>query len=68
MTRTPINTLRDAVNGSKETRYAICQATEIDQAALKRFAEGGDIRGETVDKLASYFGLELRPVPKSRRR
>ncbi len=60
-------TIRDAVNASEETRYAICQVTEIDQAALKRFAEGGDIRGVTLDKLAEYFGLELRPVPKRRK-
>lgn len=61
MSRSPTETIRDAVNASKESRYAISQATEIDQAALKRFAEGGDAVGATLDKLAEYFGLELKP-------
>lgn len=66
MTSKPTETLRNAVNGSKESRYAICAATGIDQAALKRFADGGDIRGETLDKLAEYFGLELKPRAKKK--
>lgn len=61
MSRSITTTIRDAVNSSKESRYAISQATGIDQAALKRFAEGGDVVGATLDKLADYYGLELKP-------
>lgn len=54
--------LRALVNGDAQTRYAIHKATKIDQAALMRFADGGDAKGTTLDKLAEYFKLELRPT------
>jgi hypothetical protein len=60
MSSTITGTLRDAVNSSEESRYAIAKGAGIDEAGLKRFADGNDARGVTLDKLADYFGLELK--------
>jgi hypothetical protein len=59
--------LRALVNNCGQSRYAICKSAKIDQAALKRFAEGGDIAGKTLDKLWSHFGLPVPPKPRKRK-
>lgn len=54
--------LRRAVETCGQTRYAISKATGIPQSVLSRFVAGGKpLRGENVDKLCAYLGLELRP-------
>jgi hypothetical protein len=57
-------TLRNAVNVQEGTLYRVAKDTGISWATMKRFVEGGGLRSEHIDKLASYFGLELRPVGK----
>ena len=56
------STLRRALEGCGETRYAVSKATGIPESTLSRFVVGGKpLRGENIDKLAAYLGLELRP-------
>jgi len=52
--------LRDAVEHSGLTRYAIWQATGIDQGTMSKFMAGN--RGlsiESIDKLADLLGLHI---------
>ena len=57
--------LRAAVRTALErgvTRYRIAKDAGLDHTALTRFlADGRDLRVSTVDSLADYLGLELRP-------
>lgn len=66
MSNTVTNTLRATITASAQTRYAIAKGAGVDQAAILRFMEGTDIKGATVDKLANYFGLELKPKARKR--
>ena len=53
-------TLRQAVQKSKKSRYALWQETRIEQAVLSRFATGS--RGlsiDTIEKLAPALGFEI---------
>ena len=58
-------TLRAAVRTALAhgvTRYRIAKDAGLDHTALTRFlADGRDLRVSTVDSLADYLGLELRP-------
>lgn len=52
--------LRQAIQASAESRYAICQATGTDQGNLSRFMGGGSgLSLETIDKLCAHLGLRL---------
>jgi hypothetical protein len=59
---TMTETLRKAIKTGGFTRYAIRQATGIDQAALMRFMRGKTITLETADCLAEFFNLRLAPA------
>ena len=59
--------LRNALEQSGESRYAVSKATGIPQSGLSRFANGYSLRGENIDKLAEHLGLELRPVRRQRK-
>lgn len=53
--------LRQAVERSGQSRYAICKAIGLDQAALSRFMSGRAGLGmKVVDKLTVHLKLELR--------
>ena len=72
MTRTPPKTvsgcLRWQIEHCGKTRYQIAKETGVDQAALHRFIVGKTgLNLDTVDTLADYFGLELRPKAKTGR-
>ena len=58
-------TLRGAVEEAMRrgvTRYRIAHDSGVDHTGLSRFlTEGRDVRVSTVDALAGYLGLELRP-------
>lgn len=54
--------LRNALERSGQTRYAVSKATGIPQSGLSRFASGYSLRGENIDKLAEHLGLELKPI------
>ncbi len=58
--------LRKLVRDSEASRYAIAQATGVQQSALLRFVAGKDLRGESLDKLAEYYGLELKAKRKGK--
>lgn len=62
--------LREAIERSPETYYRIAKDAGIGWATLTRFVSGErpDIRIQTVDRLCDYFGLELRPKRKARRK
>lgn len=59
--KTVCEQLKDAVEASGMTRYAIAKAAGVGQITLDRFMSGErDLRGATIDKLAEALGLELR--------
>jgi hypothetical protein len=54
------DTLRKAVEDSGMTRYAIAQATGINESTLSRFvASGRGISLANADVLATFLGYEL---------
>lgn len=62
MASTVSEQLREAIDTSGQSRYAICKALKIDQAQLSRFMVGQRGLSVTVlDRLCDYLGLELRP-------
>jgi plasmid maintenance system antidote protein VapI len=64
----PSNALRQKILNSEQSRYAIAKSTGLQQATLSRFVNGRTgISSDAVDSLAEYFGLELRPVRKTRK-
>jgi len=61
------DTIRRAVQECGETRYRISKETGIPQATLSRLVSGErEPSGALIDTLAAYFGLELRPAPRTR--
>ena len=57
-------TLRAALEHCGESRYAVSKATGIPESTLSRFVAGGKpLRGENIDKLATYLGLVLTIKP-----
>ncbi len=57
---TVTQTLRKALEQCGESRYAVGKATGIPASTLSRFAAAGKpLRGENIDKLAAYLGMEL---------
>jgi hypothetical protein len=65
--RQPItDVLRDAINESGLPFLALEKATGVLRQSLVLFARGeAGINADAADKLAVYFGLELRPVKHS---
>jgi plasmid maintenance system antidote protein VapI len=65
---TVTETLRHALENCGESRYAVSKATGIPNSTLWRFVtEGRALRGENIDILSAYLGLELRPVRRTRK-
>jgi len=53
--------LREAIQNSEETIYRIAKESGVDYAVVSRFWKGErDLQLSTADRLAKYFGLELR--------
>ena len=63
-TKQPISeTLRQAINESGLSFLALEKATGVLRQSLMPFARGeAGINVDAADKLAVYFGLELRPA------
>jgi hypothetical protein len=59
-------TIRQHLTATSETLYRVAKDTEIAWSTLKRFADGGGLRSDQMDKLAEYFKLELRPIGDSK--
>jgi predicted transcriptional regulator len=54
--------LRRAIEECGSKRYSIGKETGIPQSTLSRFvAAGKQLRGENIDILCEYLGLELMP-------
>lgn len=52
--------LRQAMDESGKSRYALAKATGIDGATLHRFYYGeGNLSADGIDRLAEVLGLEL---------
>ena len=52
--------LRNAINDSGLSRYAVCQACGIDKGTMSRFMAGDvGLSLETIDRLADYLGLQI---------
>ncbi len=66
-TRPLSDQIRDAVNASGLTRYAICKQIGWPQASMSRFMAGkGGMELATLDKLGTLLGLTI-TVKRSRR-
>jgi hypothetical protein len=52
--------IRDAVDASGMSRYAICKAIGFNQGAMSRFMSGnGGLSMDVMDKLADLLGLAV---------
>jgi plasmid maintenance system antidote protein VapI len=59
--------LRKAIAESGLAQIAIERATGVKRASIMRFLRGErSLRLDMADRLAAYFGLELRPKRKGR--
>ena len=59
--------LRQAIAGSGISFKALERETGVLRQSLMKFARGEQfLRGDAYDKLAAYFGLELRPKRKGK--
>ncbi|QDV32371.1 helix-turn-helix domain-containing protein [Tautonia plasticadhaerens] len=56
--------IRDAVNASGMSRYALCKAIGLNQGAMSRFMSGkGGMSLENLDRLAELLGLSIVTKP-----
>jgi plasmid maintenance system antidote protein VapI len=54
-------TIREAIEGGQVSYSALERATSISRASIARFVRGTQtLRIDLADRLADYFGLELR--------
>ena len=52
--------LREAIDASGMSRYAVCKAIGVDQSTISRFMAGkAGLALDTVDRLGELLGLEL---------
>ena len=57
--------LREAIEKSGHSRYAITKETGVAASVLSRFvASGRGLRSHNIDAICAYLGLELRQVRK----
>ena len=64
-----LDEIRQAINDSGQTRYAISKATGISQAQLSRLKTGkSGLSIETLERLEDYLNLEIVLGPKRPRR
>jgi plasmid maintenance system antidote protein VapI len=60
--------LRRTIQQSGHPLLTIEQSTGVHRASISRFLRGQCfLRSDAVDRLAAYFGLELRPVARRRK-
>jgi transcriptional regulator with XRE-family HTH domain len=54
--------IRDTVDASGMSRYAICKAIGLTQGAMSRFMNGkAGLSLEMLDRLAELIGMEIKP-------
>jgi hypothetical protein len=56
--------LRELVGRSGKPAYRVAEESGVPQGVLSRFLNGSGLAIQNVEKLARYFGLELRPRDK----
>jgi len=67
--QTMTETLRKAMRDSGLPHLTISEATGVPRPSVIRFLRGEQsIRLDLADKLAEYFGLELRPTKPAKRK
>ena len=67
MCMSTLDTLRDAMAASGQSRYAIAHAAGIAESQLSRFARGhARLSVETAERLADALDLEIIVRPKRR--
>ena len=59
-----METVRNAIQKSPHSRYAIAKQTGVDASVLCRIMQGKTCSAEVADKLLSYFGYKLVKSPK----
>lgn len=63
-----LDSIRNAIEASGQSRYRIAQEADIAQSQLSRLMSGErGLRIDTVQRLAHYLGLEIIIRPKRRR-
>ena len=61
--------LRKVIRASGKPLLAIERDTGVQRASISRFLRGERcLRSDAVDKLAAYFGLELKPAARRSRK
>jgi hypothetical protein len=66
-TQSITDALRKAVAGSELSFIALERETGVLRQSLMKFARGEQVlRGDAYDRLAEFFGLELRPKRKGK--
>ena len=52
--------LRQAIEKSGLSRYAVCKACDIDQGSMSRFMAGQvGLSLDTIDRIGDFLGLDL---------
>jgi transcriptional regulator with XRE-family HTH domain len=60
--------IRQAIQAKKVTRYRVAADSGVDYAALSRFLAGkASLKLESIELLAEYLDLELRPKATKRK-
>jgi hypothetical protein len=62
-----METIRQAIEESGQSRYRIHKQTGVDQAVLCKIMAGGTCSMETADTLCEYLGLKLKSQNRTRR-
>ncbi len=61
------STILEAVEAGRTNYKALVRETGVTRASIMRFVRGSQsLRLDMADRLAAYFGLELRPKRKGR--
>lgn len=55
----PSDVVRNAILGSKMSRYEIAQRTGIAESTLSRFVAGKGLNSHSIDTLAEFLGLQM---------
>lgn len=61
--------LKAAIEESGQSHYSIQKETGVPAMVIGRWMKGtrDNIRSDTIDTLAEYFGLELKPTKRRRK-
>jgi len=60
--------LRQCLTDCDESLRAVTRATGVPQCSLSRFLAGKQLRLDMADRLAAYFGVEVRPPARRRKK